>query len=113
MTGGSEQRRTRAATRGTGGRRPRRADADAGQGGGAPRSAMPARRPAGTGLARRRRRRIVVDAVVVVGRAATHERTRDAARWLVRNAVALPRDRRVWCWGGGGGRRAPTPATSG
>jgi S-DNA-T family DNA segregation ATPase FtsK/SpoIIIE len=29
----------------------------------------------------------VVDAVVVVGRAATHERTRDAARWLVRNSV--------------------------
>ena len=51
-------------------------------------SAMPARRPAGAGLARGAgRRRIVVDAVVVVGRAATHERTRDAARWLARNAV--------------------------
>ena len=46
------------------------------------------RRPAGGGLARAPgRRRIVVDAVVVVGRAATHERTRDAARWLVRNTV--------------------------
>ncbi len=33
------------------------------------------------------RRRIVVDAAAVVGRAATHERTRDTARWLARNAV--------------------------
>ena len=31
--------------------------------------------------------RIVVDAAVVVGRAATHQRTRDAVRWLVRNGV--------------------------
>ena len=32
------------------------------------------------------RRRIVADAVIVVGRA-THERTRDAARWVARNTV--------------------------
>ena len=36
---------------------------------------------------RRARRPIVVEAVAVVGRAATHQRTRDAARWLVRNTV--------------------------
>jgi S-DNA-T family DNA segregation ATPase FtsK/SpoIIIE len=47
---------------------------------------MPARR-AGSGVGRGPRRRIVVGAVVVVGRAATHERTRDAARWLARNTV--------------------------
>ena len=41
----------------------------------------------GAGLARASGRRIVVEAAVVVGRAATHERTRDAARWLVRNTV--------------------------
>jgi hypothetical protein len=50
--------------------------------------AMPARR-AGADVVRAtgQRRRIVVDAAVVVGRVAAHERTRDAARWLARNAV--------------------------
>jgi DNA segregation ATPase FtsK/SpoIIIE, S-DNA-T family len=48
-------------------------------------TAAPDRR-AGTGVSAGRRR-IVVDAVVVATRAATHERTRDTARWLVRNTV--------------------------
>jgi DNA segregation ATPase FtsK/SpoIIIE, S-DNA-T family len=49
--------------------------------------ATPARRT-GAGVARSpSRRRIVVDAAVTVGRAATHERSRDAARWLARNLV--------------------------
>jgi S-DNA-T family DNA segregation ATPase FtsK/SpoIIIE len=47
---------------------------------------MPARRP-GAGVAAPGRRRVVVDAAVVVGRVATHERTRDTARWLARNGV--------------------------
>ena len=33
------------------------------------------------------RQRIVLDAVVIVGRVATHQRTRDILRWLVRNTV--------------------------
>ena len=66
-----------------------------------PRRCRPA--PGRCGVARAPgRRRIVVDAAVVVGRAATHERTRDTARWLVRNAVlyiatgALVLVRRWW-----------------
>jgi len=47
-----------------------------------------AKRPA-TGLARPMagRRRAVLEAGVIVGRAATHRRTRDAARWLLRNTI--------------------------
>jgi S-DNA-T family DNA segregation ATPase FtsK/SpoIIIE len=45
---------------------------------------MPARR-SGSGVGRAPRRR--VGAAVVVGRVATHERTRDATRWLARNTV--------------------------
>ena len=41
-----------------------------------------------SGIARpRRQRRIVIDTAVIVGRAAAHERTRNAVRWLVRNTV--------------------------
>ena len=46
--------------------------------------AMLTRRPPGE---RAPGRRIVVDAVAVLGRVATHERTGNAARWLVRNGV--------------------------
>ena len=53
-------------------------------------STLPARRPAGAGLARAPGRRIVVDAAAVVGRAATQQRTRDTARWLARNTVLYP-----------------------
>lgn len=36
------------------------------------------------------RRRIVVGAASVVGRAATHERTRDTGRWVARNTIVYP-----------------------
>jgi S-DNA-T family DNA segregation ATPase FtsK/SpoIIIE len=53
-------------------------------------SAMPAR-PANAGMAPAAgRRRIVVDAAGVVGRAATHERTRDSVRWVARNTIVYP-----------------------
>src|SRR5690348_222664 len=48
---------------------------------------VPVRRPAAAALARTPRRRIAVEAAVVVGRAATHRRTKAAVRWLVRTAV--------------------------
>ncbi len=51
---------------------------------------LPARRPAGAGVARSPGRRIVIDAAAVVGRGATQERTRDTARWLARNTVLYP-----------------------
>ena len=41
----------------------------------------------GTRVARASGVRRIVDVVAVVGRAAAHERTRDTARWLARNAV--------------------------
>jgi S-DNA-T family DNA segregation ATPase FtsK/SpoIIIE len=53
-------------------------------------STLPARRPAESVVARAPRRRVVVDAAAVVGRPATHERTRQTVRWLARNAMVYP-----------------------